>query len=77
MVMKISSSLYTNRNSQEKSWLDPVRYYIFLDAKAVNSMFLSGISEARTRAKAQVSCSMQAEQVWKVSGRLNKRSPAA
>lgn len=27
--MKISSLLYSNRSSQEKSWLDPVRYYIF------------------------------------------------
>lgn len=77
MVMKTSSLLYSNRSSREKLWLDPVRYYVFSGAKSVNSVFLLEISEAKTHVKAQISCPMQAEQVWKVLGRLNKLRLAA
>lgn len=33
MAQNFYSLLYNNRSSQEKLWLDPIRYYMFLDEK--------------------------------------------
>lgn len=67
----------SKKSSPEELWLDAIRQYILLDAKAVDSILLSGISEAKTHLKPKVSCLTQAKQIWKVSGRLGKLRLAA